>query len=97
MPTPDQVSALVGGASARPVITLLTNVVAGTFFTHPAVRTDAVVRERFEITWRTLRVLVGDMKWSLPRVTDHLLGYVRLQLDGLPWEPSERRVWLSDG
>ena len=97
MPTPEQVTALVGGTSAAPVVTLLTNVVAGTFFTHPSTRTDAVVRERFELAWQTLRILVGDFKWSLPRVTDHLLGYVRLQLDGLPWQPSERRVWLSGG
>ena len=60
--------------------------------------TTAEVRRRFEICERLLRQLRGDLGWGLHRALDHLPGYLRCELDGEPWEPDPRTMWMpQDG
>jgi hypothetical protein len=60
--------------------------------------TGAEVRRRFAICERLLRHLRGDLGWGLQRVLDHLPAYLRSELDGIPWQPDTRTVWVpADG
>ena len=60
--------------------------------------TGAEVRRRFAICERLIRHLRGDLGWGLQRVLDHLPRYLRCELDGTPWQPDTRTVWVpADG
>jgi len=60
--------------------------------------TNAEVRRRFAICERLFRQLRGDLGWGMQRVIDHLPGYLRCELDGEPWEPDHRTMWMpQDG
>jgi hypothetical protein len=60
--------------------------------------TGAEVRRRFAICERLFRRLRGDLGWGLQRVLDHLPQYLRCELDGIPWQPDTRTVWVpADG
>jgi hypothetical protein len=60
--------------------------------------TDTEVRRRFSICERLFRQLRGDLGWGLQRVLDHLPHYLRCELDGQPWEPDRRTLWMpQDG
>lgn len=41
--------------------------------------------------WTVLRI---DHKWSVPRVCDHLYGFLLAELDGISWEPDKRSLWV---
>ena len=56
------------------------------------------VRRRFSICERLFRRLRGDLGWGLQRALDHLPRYLRCELDGIPWQPDARTVWVpADG
>jgi hypothetical protein len=56
------------------------------------------VRRRFSICERLFRRLRGDLGWGLQRALDHLPRYLRCELDGIPWQPNARTVWVpADG
>lgn len=56
------------------------------------------VRRRFAICERLVRQLRGDLGWGIDRVLDHLSEYLRCELDGIPWQPDTRTVWVpADG
>jgi hypothetical protein len=56
------------------------------------------VRRRFAICERLFRRLRGDLSWGLQRALDHLPSYLRCELDGIPWQPNARTVWMpADG
>jgi hypothetical protein len=56
------------------------------------------VRRRFALCERLLRQLRGDLGWGLQRALDHLPKYLRCELDGAPWMPDARTVWVpADG
>jgi hypothetical protein len=52
------------------------------------------VRRRFAICERLVRRLRGDLGWGLQRALDHLPRYLRCELDGIPWQPDARTVWV---
>lgn len=68
-------------------------------FTEDGARpTGDEVRRRFTICERLVRRLRGDLGWGLRRALDHLPKYLRRELDGVPWEPDARMVWVpGDG
>jgi len=70
--------------------------VARSFETDGARMTDAEVRRRFGICERLFRQLRRDLTWGLHRVLDHLPHYLRCELDGLPWEPDRRTIWMPE-
>jgi hypothetical protein len=74
----------------------LERAVARSFETDRARMTDAEVRRRFAICERVFRQLRGDLGWGLHRVLDHLPHYLRCELDGLPWEPDRRTIWMPE-
>lgn len=61
-----------------------------------AAPTAAKVKERGEVAFSIFRVLRGDLQWSIPRIRDELPKYLRMELDGIPWEPEAKRSsWLG--
>jgi hypothetical protein len=72
--------------------------IAASFREDHARMTGDEVRRRFAICERLLRQLRGDLGWGLQRALDHLPRYLRCELDGVPWEPDARTVWVpADG
>jgi hypothetical protein len=58
--------------------------------------TGAEVRRRFGICERLVRQLRSDLGWGLHRVLDRLPYYLRCELDGQPWEPDKRTIWMPE-
>ena len=58
--------------------------------------TQAEVKRRIEITCAIFQQLRGDLSWGLERVFDHLPRYLRNELEGIPWKPDERKMWVPD-
>lgn len=72
--------------------------IATSFREDGARMTGDEVRRRFAICERLLRHLRGDLGWGLQRVLDHLPRYLRAELDGIPWQPDARTLWVpADG
>ncbi|MBI3184629.1 MAG: hypothetical protein HYZ28_21035 [Myxococcales bacterium] len=72
--------------------------ISGSFAEDGSRPTGDEVRRRFALCERLLRQLRGDLGWGLQRVLDHLPKYLRCELDGVPWRPEARTVWVpSDG
>ncbi len=60
--------------------------------------TQSEVKRRTQICQKIFAVLRGDMNWGLQRAIDHISRYLRLELDGVSWEPDQRKMWTpGDG
>lgn len=60
--------------------------------------TKAEVRRRSGMALDIALQLRGDMQWGIQRVMDHLPQYLLAELDGVPWRPDERKIWIpADG
>lgn len=60
--------------------------------------TSDETKRRGNICLKIYRELRGDLEWGLQRAIDHLPQYLRSELDGVPWEPDQRKVWApGDG
>jgi hypothetical protein len=70
--------------------------IAESFAADGARMTGAEVRRRFGICERLVRQLRGDLGWGLERVLHHLPRYLRCELDGEPWTPDARAVWVPE-
>ncbi len=58
--------------------------------------TPAEQKRRVHLCIGIIKVLRGDLKWSLTRIVDHLPKYLRAELDGTPWEPAARAgLWTT--
>jgi len=80
------------------VALVIERAIAGSFRQDGSRMTGAEVRRRFTICERLFRRLRGDLGWGLRRALDHLPRYLRCELDGIPWEPDARTVWVpADG
>lgn len=56
------------------------------------------LKRRVNICLKIYRELRGDLDWGLQRAIDHLSMYLRYTLDGVTWEPDQRKVWApGDG
>lgn len=75
------------------VVLGIENAVAKSFLEDRARPTGDEIRRRFNICTRMVKQLRGDLGWAIPRVIDHLSGYLRSELDGIPWTPETRNVW----
>jgi hypothetical protein len=87
---------LVTADQVARVTLAIERVIADSFRADGARPTGAEVRRRFAICERLVRQLRGDLGWGLQRVLDHLPEYLRCELDGLPWEPDARAVWVPE-
>jgi hypothetical protein len=87
---------LVAADRVAHVTLAIERVIADSFRVDGARPTGDEVRRRFAICERLLRRLRGDLGWGLQRVLDHLPAYLRCELDGVPWEPDARAVWVPE-
>jgi hypothetical protein len=87
---------LVAAQQVPRVIDGIERAIAASFAEDGARRTRDEVRRRYAICERLLRHLRGDLGWGIQRVLDHLPRYLRNELDGLPWAPDARTVWIPD-
>jgi hypothetical protein len=78
------------------VVLGIEHAVANSFEVDGARMTSDEVRRRFAICERLYRQLRGDLGWGMQRVLDHLPHYLRCELDGQPWEPDRRTLWVPD-
>jgi len=81
------------------VVTVLHGIeaaVARSFDADRARATGGEIRRRFDICERLIRHLRTDLGWGLRRVLDHLPYYLRCELDGQPWEPDRRTIWMPE-
>lgn len=87
---------LVTADQVAHVTLAIERVIADSFRADGARATSDEVRRRFAICERLVRRLRGDLGWGLQRVLDHLPAYLRSELDGAPWEPDARAVWVPE-
>lgn len=59
--------------------------------------TDAEAKRRVDICEKGIRIMRSDLGWSAARVCDHIGEYLRCELDGIDWAPSQRNSWLVGG
>lgn len=58
--------------------------------------TRAEMNRRVNICIEIFRILRGDLKWTVTRALDHMLEYLRNELDGVAWEPKAKRAsWFA--
>lgn len=58
--------------------------------------TKSAMTDRANICIRIFKVLRGDLKWSLPRIMDHLPKFLRNELDGVPFTPEAATAsWVA--
>ncbi len=58
--------------------------------------TASETKRRTNICIELVKTLRGDLKWSVPRITDYLPTYLRCELDGIAYSPSTSAVWSPD-
>ena len=87
---------LVTADQVARVTLAIERVITDSFGADSARATGDEVRRRFAICERLVRQLRGDLGWGLQRVLDHLPVYLRCELDGVPWEPDARVVWVPE-
>ena len=87
---------LVSDEQVAGVTLAIERAIADSFGTDRARMTSSEVRRRFAICERLLRQLRGDLGWGLQRVLGHLPHYLRCELDGAPWTPDERAIWVPE-
>ena len=78
------------------VMLAIESAVSRSFEADRARMTGDEIRRRFGICERLVRQLRGDLGWGLHRVLDRLPHYLRCNLDGHPWEPDKRTIWMPE-
>jgi len=74
----------------------LRDILWDSFVRDGAKKTEAEIKRRFTLCYSIFRTLRCDFQWSLPRILDTLPGYLRCELEGMSWQPSERAIWLPN-
>ena len=61
------------------------------------VMTRDEIKRRFKICAKAVIILRRDLGWSMPRIFDELDTALRAELDGIPWNPEDRRkAWAGE-
>ena len=58
--------------------------------------TQDEVKRRANICMRIFRELRGDLKWGVHKILDQLPVYLRKELDGVAWKPSDASFWTPE-
>jgi len=53
---------------------------------------SSAIKDRFDICAKVFRALRGDLKWSIPKVIDHLPGFLLKAIDGEAWEADAKTL-----
>lgn len=57
---------------------------------------QAEAKRRIEICVKMFRELRGDLKWTVERIVDEMPRFLKMQIDGVSWEPEARRsTWAA--
>jgi hypothetical protein len=96
MTTGASVLAVFGPEALGQVTLSIERAVAGSFEADHARMTATEVRRRFDLCLRLATQLRADLGWGLQRVLDRLPHYLRCELDGQPWEPDRRTIWMPE-
>lgn len=83
-----------GGQNGVRIATAVRHAITLSFEQDNARKTRAEIRRRVEICWKIVKMLRYDLMWGITRISDHLAQYLRAELDGDTWEPSDRRCWI---
>lgn len=79
------------------VIEAVTTAVACSYVSHPVrLRTDAEDARRSRRAIEIVKVMRGDLKWSVLRTCDSLTKALQADLSGLEWATT-RRAWWGAG
>lgn len=54
------------------------------------------IRRRRQLCWEIAKQLRYDLGWGIARIADCLPHYLRLELDGVNWEPDKRQCWIPE-
>lgn len=98
--TEDQVASVVNNLTAAVAQSFIEDMSPGRIVLVSGLKSAAPsaarVKERGEVAFKIFKVLRGDLQWSIPRIRDELPKYLRMELDGIPWEPEAKRSsWLG--
>jgi hypothetical protein len=90
--------AVIEQGQTQQVLAAIERAIGQSFDADGARMTGAESRRRFHLCDELLAQLRGDLGWGLQRALDHLPHYLRCELDGAPWEPDARTIWMpGDG
>jgi ribosomal protein S14 len=87
-------SSLIEDRQISTVVLGFEKAIAKSFEDDKSTQTRSEVKRRFEICRRVFKELRGDKGWSVQRILDHLPTVLRCELDGQPWTPDDRLVWM---
>ena len=59
--------------------------------------TQAEIKRRFDICLRWFKELRFERKFSIERCVDEMPKALRAELDGLPYQPHGRSLWMPEG
>jgi len=57
----------------------------------------AEAKRRAAICVKIFKELRGDLSWGLDRILDNMPKFLRMTLDGVPWEPEAKRASWATG
>lgn len=83
----------------RLVVNGITDAVAMSYVSHP-MRQGATGKEnkrRTQICVKLVRLMKGDLKWSVQRCVDELPAALQIELSGQRWQPPARDSWFATG
>lgn len=81
---------------ARRIAEELANIIGASFLLEERHLKLSEVKRRYAICARIFCDLVSDAKWGVQRALHYLPTYLRCELDGIPWEPDKRAIWLPN-
>lgn len=56
--------------------------------------TTREIKRRFGLCETYVLEMRADKGWSIQRIVDGMPKFLRSKLDGIPWEPDNRSLWL---
>jgi hypothetical protein len=77
---------------------MIVETVAKSFDVDKSRQTEAEKRRRISICLEGFKMLRGDARyrWGVERIGKELPRLLRAKLDGFPYEPDTRSVWIPD-
>jgi hypothetical protein len=76
----------------------IANAVASSFDPTVQNATRYELKRRMHTALDIVLQLRGDLQWGTERIADNLPTYLKKELNGERWEPSDRQIWMaSDG
>ncbi len=94
MLTTETFAGLIEAKDLAKITLSFTSTIGASFDEDKSRSTHSEIKRRFEICVKLFRELRGDLNWGVDRILDKLPEYLRCELDGIPWTPDTRTMWL---